>query len=514
MYRSKIKTQKERNPCLTELYDFLSQPGSRRCRSRIVSLDFVTHDKSPTSRIIQPTDLLSELECPQTPPQPGQILIVEDITPEVVETLGGALGLDPRFFASYISQAWRKLRAQSPQTCALPSRERRQSFVPLYYHRTVVAHGLEPDAAQFVRTCNHQRKLFVLPPIKGERVGLAQHACAVLKTGRADGRWIGIILVDPPLQNDYTQLRSRETLPTSVSLKPFLGGCEDFEDDPIVDTSSPAQQLELGDGDGTSTRIDRRGMLGELVHHWTTSAQPLAVLHACTPPSLQALAYLPLRIVAAEWVNYRTLVEFSVKEHEWVSGGRSSWMDELEGLDKHLRNLQTWRRRVLASQQKMRQIARFLAAPVPGVESASPRCNNGICCGSRNSISNEPSDLEAAWAALRADYAFLGAEIGEHGARVESLVAVVTSGMALLEGRRSLAETANVSRLTLLAFFFLPLSFVATLFSMGDINAPGGSRFWVYWAVALPLTFIVTLLAQTRLAVHVLRSLRQWVRER
>ncbi|PTB39153.1 hypothetical protein M441DRAFT_118231, partial [Trichoderma asperellum CBS 433.97] len=368
--------------------------------------------------------------------------------------VGGALELDPCFFASYISRTWRNLKAQDPQACTLPSRERRQGFVPLYYHRTIVAHGLEPHTAQLLRTCNHPRKLFVLSPVKGQRLGLAQHACVVSSMVRADGRWIGIILADPPFRsrNDYVALRSRSPVPTNLSITPFLGGCEDFQYNAAVH----------------ATKSDRRGMLDELVYYWTASGPPAGIFEASGPPSLHALAYLPLRIVAAEWVNYITLVDFSAKEYEWngsdndapgrgtrdatAVASRTDWKAKVDALDARLRALQ----------------AHF---------------DHGAA---------------NAWAALRSDYMSLATEITEHGARLESMLAVVASGMALLEGRRALAEAANITRLTVLAFVFLPLTFVAGLFSIGgsDVYAPGGSHFWVYWAVALPLTLIVMLMVR------------------
>lgn len=188
----------ERSPCLANLHDFLSQPGTQRRHSRIVSLDFVAHNKSPTCRWIQSADLPSEIQTPGSSPAPGtafprlgRILVLEDISPEEIEVLGSALDLDPWFFASYIRQAWHNMRAQTPQACMLPSREVSLEFMPLYYHRTVETRGLEQDMAQLVRTCNHQRKLFVLSPIKGKRVGLAQHACVVTRIVLADGRFLG-----------------------------------------------------------------------------------------------------------------------------------------------------------------------------------------------------------------------------------------------------------------------------------------------------------------------------------
>lgn len=344
---------------------------------------------------------------------------------------------------------------------------------------------------------------------------------------------LGIILVDPPFRDwsDYAPIRSRSLsqLPTAFSMAPFLGGCEDFRDNAMAHDSratlplSP-QQSNNSVSDNGKTHSDCRGMLDELVYYWTSTATPaLAMLNASAPPSLQALTYLPLRIAAAEWVNYITLIDFSLKEYEWSgSGGRVSrapvvtppmdWTDTLDALDARLRALQAWRRRIMASTRKMRQVARFLDRPAPGMDDAScngssyfpckHRSGGGIPCGHVAAI---------AWAALREDYAALATEITEHATRLESMIPVVTTGMSLLEGRRALVEAANVSRLTVLAFFFLPLTFVAGLFSIGGSYGPGGTHFWVYWAVALPLMVLAMLLAHPPVRMTMmLKGLDTW----
>ena len=75
------------------------------------------------------------------------------------------------------------------------------------------------------------------------------------------------------------------------------------------------------------------------------------------------------------------------------------------------------------------------------------------------------------------------------------MIPVVTSFIQLIESRRALLETANVTRLTVLAIIFVPLSYVATVFSMSEKYGPGGPNFWVYFAVAVPITLLVLLLA-------------------
>lgn len=75
------------------------------------------------------------------------------------------------------------------------------------------------------------------------------------------------------------------------------------------------------------------------------------------------------------------------------------------------------------------------------------------------------------------------------------MVPMATSMVQLLDSRRSMREAANVSRLTFIALVFVPLSWVASLFSMSDSFSPGHENFWVYFVTALPVLFLVLLLS-------------------
>ena len=86
------------------------------------------------------------------------------------------------------------------------------------------------------------------------------------------------------------------------------------------------------------------------------------------------------------------------------------------------------------------------------------------------------------------DYKHISTNINECGRRLESMLPVFTSLAQIMDSRRSFAETANISRLTILALTFVPLTFVSSLFSMNAINSPGGSYFWVYFVVAFLVT--------------------------
>jgi Mg2+ and Co2+ transporter CorA len=74
--------------------------------------------------------------------------------------------------------------------------------------------------------------------------------------------------------------------------------------------------------------------------------------------------------------------------------------------------------------------------------------------------------------------------------RLQTVSRSLTSNMALLDSRRSIAEAQNVTRLAELAFLFIPLTFAATLLGM-QISLRTGclyphSSFWVYYSLDSP----------------------------
>ena len=86
--------------------------------------------------------------------------------------------------------------------------------------------------------------------------------------------------------------------------------------------------------------------------------------------------------------------------------------------------------------------------------------------------------------------------------KVESLTSVVTGMLSIRQAELNIRqadisqrETKLVSRLTFVALVFIPLSYTASIFSMGGDFLPGSSHFWVYIAAAVPMTFIVLALA-------------------
>jgi hypothetical protein len=79
----------------------------------------------------------------------------------------------------------------------------------------------------------------------------------------------------------------------------------------------------------------------------------------------------------------------------------------------------------------------------------------------------------------------------------ETLNAFATGYMqyvSIEEAHVSNENARNLSKITVLTMFFIPLSTVASIFSMGGGFLPGGTESWVFWVVAIPVLALLSCL--------------------
>ena len=265
-----------------------------------------------------------------------------------------------------------------------------------------------------------------------------------------------MILVDPPL-NDVYYVDDRKDMVSKVQfcLKPFLGAYEDF--------MGPFPSSE---GLDTPAMPRERGISYDLGQYWERS---LPICFDPKDPTIQSLAYDPLRMIAAEWVRYVAVMHECLRGHEQKDDGDPA----LKEFDTRLQELQSWRRRTMLSQQKVRSVLRSL----------------------QSWMTKNPNDMSLLQP-LAIDYEYISTNIEEFGRMLESSISVVTSVVQIVEARRSFNEASNIRRLTILALIFVPLSYVSSLFSMNSTNALGSPHFWVYFVVAIPVTLLVVMVAR------------------
>ena len=347
--------------------------------------------------------------------------------------------------------------ADPENRCTLPSRTKPKNFFNVHYHRALTFE-VQPPGRKLLRQANIERKVIVLPGSIPKLIGLAQHCVSIYRI-HLGSHWIGLILVDPPIKDTYFYNDGgRALIEVKLRTHLYLGGYEDFLDQPL-----PSKEEMLGP--------PQRGLLEDLSYYWTS----LPPHFNNTSASLMSLSYYPLRIVAAEWVKYIAVMQTSIKQYEYSGKELPNFLDELQKLHSNLRTLQSWRRRIMSTQQKIKAASRLL----------------------KNwQDMDEPLESKIVAPVLE-DYKFIADNIDESGRRLENMLPVVTSLVQIVDSQRSFAETENITRLTILALVFVPMTFISSIFSMNAENGPGGRYFWVYFAVSLPMTAVVLVVASS-----------------
>lgn len=209
-YYSYVKAQAGRNPSFSNLVEFLSyHPRSGKSSQkdcRVASLDFREEECRPeiyNVRLDQLSLLLRDSGNSGNDSGGdhdgrvegvlrGRILIVEDLTPALIEELGSNLDIDPLFFASHLHAPSFDTGTQLPDSATLPSRYKPQKFTNIHYHRTIVFDSDSLPSGTLIRDTIIPRKVAVLPQIKKTRIGLAQQCTSIYKIGKPGGFWIGM----------------------------------------------------------------------------------------------------------------------------------------------------------------------------------------------------------------------------------------------------------------------------------------------------------------------------------
>jgi Mg2+ and Co2+ transporter CorA len=81
--------------------------------------------------------------------------------------------------------------------------------------------------------------------------------------------------------------------------------------------------------------------------------------------------------------------------------------------------------------------------------------------------------------------------VSKINSNITGLTGIAGNRQAFREQQLSLNAATRTRNITTVGLLFVPLAYVATLFSMSGEFAPGGDRFWLYFAIALPVTMVV-----------------------
>ncbi|UPK99900.1 hypothetical protein LCI18_010835 [Fusarium solani-melongenae] len=447
-YLDFVRFRAKANLCIASLHEHLQHES--RAASKIVYLDY-RHNES--SKFFEPVsavqdDLVRLVE--EVAPSSTRFLLVENVTSAIVSTLGEALDIDPLFFADYIDSPLLKFRKAMPPSslATLPSLVVTRDHIHLHHYQFVTlssSHGsIIPYA--LMTGSNIPRKVRQLAPISGRQLFLAWACCSfIIKS--INTSQICIFLVDPPINAvDVPDAEPHR----SYQAKVLGDGFENFESPPSFSSFAHGK---------TSHSLNKTSMLDRIVYYLQTQQPPGFHVNS---PSILSVGYYPIRIVLSEWSFYAHLTSRCSKYDQYSITNKPGQLR-----DEDLAYLQRWRRRSKRGKQRLDILVEVI------------------------NFRMQYEDEKEPWGLILKDVNWIRKLLQEYCESLEQMVTVATSMVQLLDSRRSMLEAVNMRRLTYIAMIFIPLAWVASLFSMSDAYTPGNESFWVYVTTALPILGIV-----------------------
>lgn len=176
-YHCKVQAASQRSPSLQNLNDFLasSDPINRQ-QCRIACLP-VHSDGSSSVHALDDNGLATLLQdpYPETKSFAGRILVVEDLSIDVIEMVGSSLHIDPSFFAIHLHSLRREV---SPRRPFVPTRIGQQDCIQTRYHHPFFVEGTRFSGNFYMHSA--VRRKVVITATNGELLGWVQGKISTL----------------------------------------------------------------------------------------------------------------------------------------------------------------------------------------------------------------------------------------------------------------------------------------------------------------------------------------------
>ncbi|KAL9025440.1 MAG: hypothetical protein Q9196_005741 [Gyalolechia fulgens] len=382
----------------------------------------------------------------------ARLFVVEDLSRDVIETLGSHLDVDPMFFRGFISDyTWYHVHDPWTELPEMDIVRRAQSFLHVRFAHTRYFSDRKSfgqarrEAAGFnvLRRIDNDANGKSISDIPGSGVGMVRSKMSFWVQPRKRGQtgpFHAILLLDPSITEGF----------------PLWGGYNNPIPCPAMADPPP--------------RSSARDSTFETVIDWLEQLTREEVQSIGHDP--RVLFQKPLLMVCSEWLTLIRYANTRLSQLEWEIEApilRHRHKDLSTTLDK----IHSWRRRfpvykTFVSEALNRVIRR-----------------QGF-----------PGAVQDSLSTLEKDFEIILAEVSDLHERAERIISVVTAVMSIDEGKKARQQDRGIARLTYLAVTFVPLSFVSSFFSMTEDITKLRQTFWVYFSVAIPVTLIALIIVR------------------
>jgi hypothetical protein len=227
-----------------------------------------------------------------------------------------------------------------------------------------------------------------------------------------------------------------------------------------------------------------------------------------------------LHLVCAEWLTMAEYIKTRLGQVEWEISSPEHFLDTHKDVGDGLKKLHVWGRLVPLYRkmlsETLQQVFHFSCHTTNLITSGSGLGSTSMDSASVGAV---PSTCqcplhttpvkEGPISAFIDEFICAHSLMEEHQERIDFLISGLTSAVAAVSsarvGQRALDDNKNVARLTWLAAFFIPCSFIASLFSMQADLSQLAETFKFYFKVTLPLAIIILALARILASTRIQR---------
>ncbi|KAL6714811.1 hypothetical protein ACLMJK_007071 [Lecanora helva] len=406
------------------------------------------------------------------PTKPNRLIVCEDISSGLIELLGSSFDIDPHFFRGHLEDhTWFNTKDPWVELPELDSTLKDRSFCNLRY---VQARYFESDlyiqnAKAKIASFNVMRRLDLegsaLSGIekwwdgKGGKVGLIRHKASLwIRQDKATNAWLDPTLTEGRLLwNGYGRLDKPPGMQEirQSMLSPVTSFFEAFISQALEIVSSHTSPNKSG------PELITAPLYSLILGEW-----------------LLALEYTFTGLFQIEWA-----IDAS-RMHEQQDPSRQR---QPHTLDDCLQRLHKWQRR--------------LPFFVSWIQSTTVNLEGLYQVAREEPQMQSPlslhSDLasDRLWRKYVADFRNLHSRFSGLASRGDKILNIATAITAVQESQRTMEQSQSLSRVTYLAFVFIPLSFVSSFLSMNSDFEHSTTAYKRFFEIAIPLCLLATIIA-------------------
>ncbi|RPA76000.1 hypothetical protein BJ508DRAFT_242872 [Ascobolus immersus RN42] len=443
-------------------------------RTHVMSLDFTDpsrplqqeftdcHTFAQYLEIVSNEATTIPIEVPEEPKARSRLFIVEDLSRTVIESLGSTFNIDPTFFRGHLDDhTWFNVRDNWVEFAQLPSQLDKRPYFNLRYMEPRFFESQE-DVDRAKEECsnfNVLRRLDFEGQVKcgigawwhssPNQVGLLRRKISFWN-GEINGGWVGILLVDPPCTSGVPLWKGYGRLdePTSFKSGNSLSKPE------ILPTKSLFENLVSTFSNLSTSDVSQISEYGS--DYLTSKIYPF---------------------VFGEYLVMQQYTFTGLFQIEWELDSERT--RKAEDISRALDSLHKWQRRIPF-------VLSWISDGIASLNSRYKFDANG------KSTANIPSYAHS----ILRDYKYIHDHFLTLQIRIDKIMSMATAIIAIEESKKAMQESRSISRVTYLAFIFVPLSFVASFLSMNSDLALDPQVYWVFFVIAAPLAAVSVVVAR------------------